>query len=94
MNRARDGFDWLFRNRKTGEITIAQAPNLSLGIFLGAAVVRRFGPHGGIRTGASVIATVALLCWGVDELLRGVNPFRRLLGAGVLAAVLAGLLLR
>ncbi|CAN5797580.1 hypothetical protein BH20ACT6_BH20ACT6_05100 [soil metagenome] len=32
--------------------------------------------------GAAVGAAVV---WGLDELLRGVTPFRRMLGAGVLA---------
>jgi hypothetical protein len=30
--------------------------------------------------------------WAGDEVLRGVNPFRRLLGAGVLTGVLVDLL--
>jgi hypothetical protein len=41
-----------------------------------------------------VIATASLLWWAGDEVLRGVNPFRRILGGAVAVAVVAGLLLR
>src|SRR4051794_8144202 len=55
---------WLFRDRSTGRITIAQWPNLPLWIFLGASAVRRFAnPHGTVRTALSVIAAVGLLWW-------------------------------
>ena len=32
--------DWLFRNRHTGRITIAQVPNVPLGLFLVASGLR------------------------------------------------------
>lgn len=76
--------DWLFRNRRTGEITIAQFPNLSIGIFLVTAFVRfAVSPTGTSATILDLIATGALLWWGVDEIVRGVNPFRRMLGTAV-----------
>jgi hypothetical protein len=53
--------DGLFRNRQTGEITIAQAPS------------------------------GALIIWAGDELIRGVNPFRRMVGTVVLIAIAVGL---
>ena len=78
--------DWLFRNRHTGEITVAQAPNLSISVFAVAAALRwALSPSGTWGTLLDVVATVALLWWALDELIRGVNPFRRLLGAAVLA---------
>ena len=84
--------DWLFRNRQTGEITVAQAPNAALIVFLVAAVVHyAFNIGGNAGTGLAVVATVALAIWSADELLRGVNPFRRLLGAGVLAGIVVSL---
>jgi len=87
--------DWLFRNRQTGEITIAQMPNAPLIVFLVAVVVRLlFHPSGTLGTVVSAVATVALIVWAGDEVLRGVNPWRRLLGGGVLAFTLVGLLLR
>jgi hypothetical protein len=48
-------------------------------------------PSGDLRTGIDVIGLVALAIWAVDEIVRGVNPFRRLLGGVVLAGLVAGL---
>ncbi len=78
--------DWLFRNRHTGRITIVQAPNLALGLFLVAAAARwLLDPRGVLRNILDGLATVALVWWAVDEVIRGVNPWRRLLGGAVLA---------
>lgn len=85
----RSAIDWLFRDRHTGRITIVQAPNLALGLFLVAAVLRwLLDPSGGLRTALDGVATVALVWWAVDEVVRGVNPWRRLLGGAVLAGQL------
>ena len=78
--------DWLFRNRQTGRITIVQAPNLALWLFIVAAGLRSLlDPSGGFRTALDGMAAVALVWWAVDEIVRGVNPWRRLLGGAVLA---------
>ena len=83
--------DWLFRDRRDGGITIAQAPNAPLIVFLAAVVVRWiFHPSGTAATVLDVIALVALAVWAVDEIVRGVNPWRRMLGGGVLAVALVG----
>lgn len=85
--------DWLLRDRTTGRIVVAQWPNLSLGLFLGARLADRLlDPAGTAGTVLAATGTLALLWWAADELLRGVNPFRRLLGAVVLTATLASLL--
>ncbi len=80
-------FDWFFRNRETGEITIAQFPNLPLWIFLGASLVARLAGDGDVGSVARCAATGALGWWAVDEMARGVNPWRRALGAGGLGLV-------
>jgi hypothetical protein len=85
--------DWLFRNRQTGRRTIAQFPNPPLLVFLAAAAVRWLAhPSGTAGTVVDVIALVALVVWAGDEVLRGVNPWRRFLGGGVLAYAAVGLL--
>ncbi|MCU1357017.1 MAG: conserved rane protein of unknown function [Acidimicrobiales bacterium] len=85
-------FDWWFRSRRTGRIVIAQMPNVALGIVLVAAVGRRaFHPAGTASTTLAVVATIALAWWAGDEILRGVNPWRRTLGIVVLAAVVSRL---
>jgi hypothetical protein len=88
----RRGFDWVFRDRRTGRITIAQFPNLALWIFFATAVLRRLvsGP-GGLRTAIGSVGVAALGWWAVDELVRGVNPWRRLLGLGGCVLTGAGL---
>ena len=63
-----------------------QLPNRALGLFLIAALVRwLFDPTGRPRDALGLAATGALIWWAVDEVVRGVNPWRRLLGGAVLA---------
>ena len=74
----------MFRDRATGKIVIAQFPNLALIAWL-ALTVLTFLITGRAQTVAGYAATSALVVWAADELIRGVNPFRRLLGVAVLA---------
>lgn len=88
-------FNWMFRNRNTGAITVVQLPNLALWIFLGAVVLRRVVPATEASPVFDWVAVVALSWWALDEVLRGVNPWRRLLGllgAAAAAAELASLI--
>lgn len=83
--------DWLFRNPRTGKLAIAQPPNVPLGIFLVASVIRRLAhPDGAAGTAISVVAGAGLVWWAGDEVLRGDSRFRRMLGATVLAVFAAG----
>lgn len=70
-------FNWMFRNRATGQITVVQIPNIALSIYLVTVVLRWIMPA---YTAIDWIAVGALAWWAVDELFRGVNPWRRLLG--------------
>jgi len=89
----RRAFDWVFRSRVDGRIVIVQRPNLSLWIFVVARVVGAFLDAGTKpAAGARVVGTVAIVWWAIDELVRGVNPWRRFLGATVLALQLVALL--
>ena len=84
----RAAVDWMFRDRRTGKITIAQFPNLPLWIFLASLVAGRLAAASSntgatkIADGADLVASGALAWWGVDEIVRGVNPWRRMLGVG------------
>lgn len=92
MAQLSDVFDWMFRSRETDRITIAQLPNAPIWVFLAATVMGWALPDPSTaHTVARAVATGALLWWAVDELVRGVNPFRRMLGAGALLWVLTGL---
>jgi hypothetical protein len=85
---------WAFLNRRTGRITVAQWPNIPLAVFLLSTVASLlFQPQGGVEVAARAVADVSLIVWAADELLRGVNPFRRALGSTVLVATLIGLIL-
>lgn len=81
-------FRWWFEHRETGRITVAQFPNLPLWIVLAGWIVRRLS-DGAVATVAGAVSVAALLWWAGDEIVRGVNPWRRLLGvAGVAWVVL------
>lgn len=93
--RSSSRLDWFFRDPDTGKLAIAQLPNLPLWIFLAATAVRlALHPTAGAGTAVSVISGVSIVWWSVDEIARGDSPFRRVLGAVVLAATVLGLLVR
>jgi hypothetical protein len=76
----RSGFlDWMFLSRKTGRITLAQLPNWQFAVWLLASAVMWLGhPRGWVRAVLVILASAALALWAGPEVLRGVNPFRRL----------------
>ena len=89
INSARSALGWIFRDRKTGRIVIVQFPNLPLGVWIGASLLRRvLSPSGHLATFLFVVAAAALLVWAVDEVVRGVNPWRRFLGAAVVVGMI------
>jgi hypothetical protein len=76
--------DWWVRDRH-GKLVLAQWPNPALWVWLVSMVIGATGVLGEAR--ADTLAAVgqgALIVWAVDELVRGANPFRRLLGVAVL----------
>jgi hypothetical protein len=87
-SKVRQVGNWLFRNRETGQFTVAQRPNLPLCGFLLGELVLLILPLAPRSRG--VVAGVAgglLAWWAIDEVVRGVNPWRRFLGASVTAFV-------
>src|SRR3954453_16437947 len=89
----RRSVDWLFRSRKTGKFTVAQKPNLPLILFVGFRLPQALvSPSGTAHDVLRWLALAALAWWGLDELLRGVNPFRRILGAAVLTSLVLSLM--
>ena len=84
---------WFFRNRETGVITIVQAPNLVLWVVIATGVLVRIFPSAEKWSVAlEIVFKGGLLIWAVDELFRGVNPWRRCLGAAVLGYELTTIL--
>lgn len=84
---ARTTFDWWFRNRETGRITLRQSPNLPITVFAATTAVGVLVPRGPVRAASAELAVGVLVWWAVDEIVRGVNPYRRLLGVGTLASL-------
>jgi hypothetical protein len=75
--------DWFLRDRYSGRIVVGQWPNLPLWLFAGARLVSTWADEP-LRRWAWLLSEAALFWWAADELARGVNPWRRCLGAGVL----------
>jgi hypothetical protein len=69
---------------------IAQFPNPSLLLAL-AGLAFAAATSGPAHDVGRAVSTVALAVWALQELVGGVNWFRRLLGTGVLAWVILGL---
>lgn len=85
--------NWMFADRETGRLVIAQFPNAPLWIFLGVVLVRFVAsPTGAWGIALGLIADLALLWWAGDELIRGVNPWRRILGTVVAVFVVSNLI--
>jgi hypothetical protein len=82
-----------FRNPRTGDVVVAQMPNMPLWVFLAATAVRvLFRPDGSVGTLVSIVGTAGLVVWACLEIARGDSPFRRVLGVVVLLATVAGLM--
>jgi len=79
----RAAFDAFFRDRSTGRLVVFQPPNPALWVFATATVLR-WSPYDSRDDELGWIGSGALIVWGLDELVRGASPFRRVLGAAVL----------
>jgi hypothetical protein len=91
----REFIDWYFTDRRTGRILVAHLPNVPILLWLGTVVARQL-----VESGSDVelilewAGTLTLGWWAVDELVRGVNPWRRTLGIGGLVVVVYGVIER
>jgi hypothetical protein len=70
-----------------------QWPNPALYVWAVARLVGWFDLSAADATAADGVRHGALLVWGLDEVVRGASPFRRVLGAVILGSQLAALLL-
>jgi hypothetical protein len=73
-------------------LTVAQFPNAPLALWGAASIVASLTSDEA-RDVAEIVAVAGLLWWALEELLRGVNWFRRGLGGVVAAVTVAGLVL-
>lgn len=81
--------DWGFHDRTTGKIVIVQSPNVALSVWMAATTVRLFVSGAHSIEELRWVAAGALLVCGLDELLRGVNPWRRAVGGTAAAYQIA-----
>lgn len=93
--RRHSALGWFFRNRQTGDVVVAQFPNVPLWFFLGATALRLvLSPDGLLGNAVAAVGTASLAVWAVLELARGDSPFRRALGGVVLLTTLIGVIAR
>jgi hypothetical protein len=71
---------WWLEDRSTGQLVVVQKPNLIFGLCL-AGLAANFVLPG--VTALFIIGKIFWLTFAADELFRGVNPTRRLLGVSV-----------
>ncbi len=77
---------WCFEDRTTGRIVVAQFPNWPLWLFFAALLIEILvHPAGRLGLAVRIAKIAGLTIWAVDEIVRGVNPWRRALGAAALA---------
>ena len=79
-------FDSFFRD-ESGRFVVVQVPNPALCVWLAATLLRR-SAYDSHDVELRWVGAGALIAWSLDELVRGASPFRRLLGAVVLAGQL------
>jgi hypothetical protein len=86
-------FDRVCRNPDTGDVAIAQRPNLPLSAFLASLALRlAFHPQGALGAAVSIVGTLSLVVWAVLEVTRGDSLFRRVLGTVVLVSLAVNVL--
>ena len=71
---------WWLEDRSTRQLVIVQKPNLIFGLCIAGLAANLFLP--GV-TALFIIGKLLWLIFAADELFRGVNPMRRLLGVSV-----------
>lgn len=82
MTPPRSSLSRFFRNPRSGDVVVAQAPNAAILLWLGArGLALVWDEH---EQELRWIGTGALMVWALDEVARGASPFRRVLGALVL----------
>lgn len=83
---------WWFRS-PDGRLTLWQLPNPALCVWLVTLVLGWLELSAAHATAVDGIRQGALLVWSLDEVIRGASPFRRTLGAVILAVQIATLVL-
>lgn len=83
---------WWLRS-SDGGLVLWQWPNPALCVWMVTIVLGTFELSDAHAAAVSGVRHGALVVWALDEVVRGASPFRRALGAVVLAAQLGSLVL-
>jgi len=87
--------DWYFRDPRTGKVVVGQRPNLPIILWVVTVVARQLAEDGSdVERLLDWSSLVFLGWWAIDELVRGVDPFRRTLGLAGCLFVAWGVLSR
>lgn len=78
--------NWLFRD-EDDEVVLTQLPNWQLTGAITAWLLQFVISDGTFHDTMRVIFTVLMVFWAYEEIVNGVNGFRRILGAIVLAII-------
>lgn len=77
-----------FCTDKNGNIVLFQSPNIPLTVWVVCTLFVFFFKDYKVSSGISFVGSAFLLTWAYLEITTGANPFRRLLGAVVLVAII------
>ncbi len=87
--------DWYFRDPRSGRVVLGQRPNLPIILWGATLVARQLAEDGSDVERLLDWTSLAFLgWWAIDELVRGVDPFRRTLGLAGCLFVAWGVLSR
>lgn len=85
--------DWFLRDPRTGRVVVAQLPNAPILLFVASVIGRWFVEDGStLDVLLAWAGTITLGWWAIDEIARGLSPFRRVLGVLGVAVVVVGVL--
>ena len=73
-----------------GNIVLWQWPNIPIYGWVASKLLSMIVPVGHIRFGFEQLSLAFLFTWAFLEIIKGVNYFRRLLGAIVIVAIIIG----
>jgi len=77
-----------FFQDKDGKTVIMQAPNLPIIVWLVTTIAAKLLARGTSHAFFDIVAFGAIFTWAWLEIFKGESPFRRVLGAVVMAASL------
>ena len=80
---------WWVRDPSTGHVVLWQRPNVTIATWWAVRATSALKLAPGPRRVLDLVGRGALVVWAADELVRGSAPYRRVLGAVVLASQIA-----